>query len=71
MVYDEAIEFGMGDKNTSNYSNFLVFMNYSPNDGKTQPANDTVNTGLGNKEKRKRETRHRHLNSSQLFFNCN
>lgn len=37
MVYDEAIEFGMGKKNTNLYSNFLVFMNYSPNDGKTLP----------------------------------
>ena len=26
-----------------------------PNKGKTQPANDTVNTGVGNKEKRKYE----------------
>jgi hypothetical protein len=37
MVYDEGIEFGMGEKNTSNYSNFLIFMNYSLNDGKTLP----------------------------------
>jgi hypothetical protein len=34
MIYDEAIEFGMGDRlSTTNYSNFLVFMNYSKNDG--------------------------------------
>lgn len=33
MVYDEAIEFGMGPKNSPSYSNFFVFMNYSPNDG--------------------------------------
>lgn len=33
MIYDEAIEFGMGNKNSSTYSNFLVFMNYSHNDG--------------------------------------
>ena len=41
----------------------------SPNDRKTQPANDTVNMGSGNNEKRKREcdphghqhsTRYRH-----------
>lgn len=37
MVYDEGIEFGMGKKNTSNYSNFFVFMQYSKNDGKTLP----------------------------------
>jgi hypothetical protein len=33
MIYDEGIEFGMGEKKTSNYSNFFLFMNYSLNDG--------------------------------------
>merc|ERR1712032_825053 len=41
MVYDEGIEFGMGKKDTSSYSNFFMFMKYSLNDGKTLPDVET------------------------------
>lgn len=37
MIYDEAIEFGMGKKDTLSYSNFFMFMKYSPNDRITLP----------------------------------